>query len=321
MKKERFSSKVFYLMVVLLIILYGGLSSVRGEEYPTKPITILLGYAAGGTADTMARVLAKPLGDLLGQPVMIVNKPGGGGGVAAMTLKNSKPDGYTLGITTAITFTFNPHAGKTEYSLDDFKYIAAVGEFQEAFVSIPEKPWKNFKELVEYCKKHPGLTWASMAPIDKVIMQYIGKKEGVEWNPVPTKGGAEVMTAVLGKHVDFGFSGGIHYSYVKAGKMIVLAGCGERRLMDFPEIPTLKELGYDVAVINVNMVAAPKGIPDFNVRKLVDTFSKAVKDPNYVDLLKNKLHFPPIFLGSEQLEKTLREQSEAYRKMVQFIEK
>jgi len=128
-----------------------------------------------------------------------------------------------------------------------------------------------------------------------------------------------MIPAVLGKHVDFGFSGGVHYSYVKAGKMIVLATPRPQRLAASPEIPTLKELGYDVTLTNFNMAAAPKGIQKSIVKKLADAFAQAVKDPNYVDLLENKLHFPAIFMGSEELERTIREESEAYRRMIQAI--
>jgi len=314
--------RVYLFAVIGLVLLTLNVQPVMGAgEYPTKPIKMLIGYRAGGTTDTMARVLSKSLGDILGQPVVVVNKPGGGGGVAATALKNSKPDGYTLCMTTALTYTFNPLVGKCKYTLDDFRFIAAVAKFQEAFISTPDKPWKDFKGLVKYAKKHPGLTWASMIALDKFILRYIGKKEGIEWYPVPVKGGAGVMAAVLGKHVDFGFSGGIHYSYAKAGKIIVLATPRPERLAAFPDVPTLKELGYDVTMLNFNMVAAPKGVPNPIVKKLADAFSKAVKDPTYVDLLKNKLHFPPIFLGPEELEKTLREQSEFYRKMIKSLEK
>jgi len=312
--------KVVVLGLSVVFVLTFGLAVLANAEYPTKPIKMLIGYRAGGSADSMARMLAKPLGDILGQPVVIVNKPGAGGGVAATALKNSKPDGYTLCMTTAITYTFNPHAGKCEYTIDDFQFIAAVAKFQEAFVSTPDRPWKDFKGLIKYAKAHPGLTWSSQSPIDKVFLRYIGKKEGIEWNPVPVKGGAGMIPAVLGKHVDFGFSGGIHYSYVKAGKMIVLATPRPERLVAAPEVPTLKELGYDVTLTNFNMAAAPNGVPESVVKKLADAFSRAVKDPDYVDLLKNKLHFPPIFLGPDDLERTIREESESYRRMIKALE-
>jgi len=308
------------LVVIGFAFLTFNIQPIMGAgEYPSKPIQMLVAYRAGGTTDTMARMLAKPVGDILGQPVVVVNKPGGGGGVAATALKNSEPDGYTLCMSTAITFTFNPHVGKFEYTLDDFEFIAAVAKFQEAFVSTPDKPWRDFEGLVDHAKTHPGLTWASMAPIDKVFLGYIGKKEGIEWRPVPTKGGAGVVAAVLGKHVDFGFSGGIHYSYAKAGKMIVLATPRPERLADFPDVPTLKDLGYDVEMSNFNTVAAPKGTPPSVVKKLADAFSEAVKDSNYVDLLENKIHFPPFFLGPVELEKTIRSDSESYRKMIQYV--
>jgi tripartite-type tricarboxylate transporter receptor subunit TctC len=268
------------LAACIAIFMTLGSTTALGDEYPSKPIKMLVGYRAGGGADTMARLLAKPLGKILGQPVAVVNKPGGGGGVAATALKNSKSDGYTLCMTTAITYSFIPHVAKVQFTADDFQYVAAVAQFQEAFVARSDKPYKSFKELVEYAKTHPGLNYASITPLDKVFLKHVAKKEGIQWTPVPVKGGAGMVPAVLGGHVDFGFSGGIHYQHVKAGKMVVLAGLGRERLLAFPDVPTLKESGYDLVLVNCNMITAPKGVPDSIVKKLAKAISEAVKDPD-----------------------------------------
>jgi tripartite-type tricarboxylate transporter receptor subunit TctC len=318
-KEGAMNRKVLVLGLSVVTVLTFGLAVLANAEYPSKPIQMMVGFRAGGMLDTQARVLAKPLGDILGQPVVVVNKPGGGGGVAPTLLKSAKPDGYTLCLTTATAYSFNTHTLKTEYSLDDFKFLAVVAVGQEAFVSTPDRPWKDFKELVEYAKAHPGMTWASLTPIDKVFLRYIGKLEGIEWNAVPVKGGAGMIPAVLGKQVDFGFSGGIHYTYVKAGKMIVLAGMGKKRLLAFPDIPTLKELGYDAVLEQFITISAPRGISDSIVKKLSQALSDAVKDANYLDLLNNKLHSPPIFLGPDDLEQAIREQSNSYKKMIESL--
>jgi tripartite-type tricarboxylate transporter receptor subunit TctC len=189
-----------------------GVAPAFAADYPTKPIEMQVAYAAGGLADSMARAVAKNMEGTLGQPVVVVNKPGAGGALGVTALKNAKPDGYTIGVVTGITLTYTPLVEKVSYSLEDFKYLASVGRYQEAFVAPPDKPYKNFKDLVAYAKKNPGMTYASMHPIAENILTAVAKKEGIEWRAIPTKGGSEVMTAVVGKHVDFGFSGGIHTS-------------------------------------------------------------------------------------------------------------
>jgi tripartite-type tricarboxylate transporter receptor subunit TctC len=158
-----------------------------------------------------------------------------------------------------------------------------------------------------------------MSPYDKQVLRYIAKKEGVEFNLVPTKGGAAIMTQVLGNHVDFGFSGGIHYQYVKAGKMIVLAGHGQERLNGTPDIPTLKELGYNIALENYNVVSGPKGMPDDVTQKLGKAFGQAVQSAEYKDLLQNKLHFPALFLGPEELSQKIKAMSKDFKAMAEFL--
>jgi tripartite-type tricarboxylate transporter receptor subunit TctC len=310
MKKSFFALLLFAFLIV-------GTVPAFAADYPTKPIEMQVAYAAGGLADSMARAIAKGMEETLGQPVVVVNKPGAGGALGVTALKSAKPDGYTIGVVTGITLTYTPLVEKVSYSLEDFKYLASVGRFQEAFVAPPDKPYKNFKELVAYAKKNPGLTYASMHPIAENILTAIAKKEGIEWRAIPTKGGSEVMTAVVGKHVDFGFSGGIHTSFVKAGEMIVLAALGKNRLLASPDVPTLIESGYDLFFDNDNIVFAPKGIPDDVAKKLTAAIEKAAKDPKYVELLQSKFFIPALCLTGDEVGRSLQEGIKANQKFVE----
>jgi len=294
-----------------------GVTAVFAADFPTKPIEMQVAYAAGGLADSMARAIAKNMEETLGQPVVVVNKPGAGGALGVTALKSAKPDGYTIGVVTSITLTYTPLVEKIHYSLDDFKYLASVGRYQEALVAPPDKPYKNFKELVAYAKKNPGMTYASMHPIAENILTAVAKKEGIEWSAIPTKGGSEVMTAVVGKHVDFGFSGGIHTSFVKAGEMIVLAGLGKQRLLANPDVPTLIESGYDLFFDNDNIVFAPKGIPDDVAKKLKTAIEKAAKDPKYVELLQTKFFIPALCLTDDELTESIQEGTKANQRLLE----
>jgi tripartite-type tricarboxylate transporter receptor subunit TctC len=267
----------------------------------------------------MARLLSKKAGVILGQPVVVVNKAGGGGAIAAKETLKAKPDGYTLCFSITLTSAAWPYMTKVKYTENDFTYISAVGKFQEAFVSLPDKGWTDWKGLITYAKKQGPLNVAVMTPYDKQVLRYIAKKEGVEFNMVPTKGGAAVMTQILGGHVDFGFSGGIHYKYVKAGKMIVLVGHGAERLIGTPEIPTLKELGYNVALENYCIISGPKGMPDDVTQKLGKAFGQAVQSSEYQDLMQNKLHFPALFIGPDELPSKIKTMSKDFKAMAEFL--
>jgi tripartite-type tricarboxylate transporter receptor subunit TctC len=301
---------------MIMVVLVG---APAWAEYPDRPVKILVGFKAGGSVDIMARMLSQKTGDILGQPVVVVNKPGGGGAIAAKEVIHAEPDGYTLCFNVILTFAAWPYMTKVDYTEDDFTYIAAVGKFQEAFVSRPDKPWKDWKGLIAYAKEKGPLNVAVMTPYDKEVLKYIAKKEGVEFNLVPTKGGAAIMTQVLGNHVDFGFSGGIHGQYVKAGKMIVLAGHGSEHLIATPDAPILKELGYPIALENYNVVVGPKGLPDEIVQKLAGAFDKAVQSAEYQDLMKNKLDFPALFIGPQELPPKVKEMAKEFKEMAEFL--
>ncbi len=303
---------VFFCLVVLP-------SAACAEAFPEKSVDMLVAYRAGGLVDTVARALAQRMEEFLGKPVVVINKEGAGGALALTALKNAKKDGYTIGVTVGSSIAFTPLIQSVGFTLQDYQYLAAAGRAQEAVVSTPDRPWKDFKELVAYSKKNPGLAFASMDPIGTKIVEYVAKKEGIQWRAIPTKGGAEVMTAILGKHVDFGFSGGIHNSFCKAGKMIVLAGSGKKRLLASPDVPTLKEFGYDIAFENNIIVVMPKGAPDAVIQKLSDVCAKAAKDPKTVDLLQGKLEIPAEYQGGKELEKNMQEFHETMRNLLQFL--
>ena len=307
---------LFFVFAMALILGPGAQWALADDNYPSKPVDLVVGYKAGGQIDTTARVLAKSLGDVLGQPVVVVNKGGAGGRLAINMIKNAKPDGYTLCNTVATPYTFFPHIRELKYTINDFQYVAAFGKLiHMSVVSLPDKPWKDFKGLIAYAKKNPGMTWASVSPVDQTALKYIGKMEGIKWSPVPVKGGAGMVRDLLGGHVDFGFSGGIHHSYVKAGKMRVLALFGSERVPQYPDVPTLQQLGYKIILDNYNIVTAPLGIKKPVLDKLADAFSKATKDPKYVDVIENKFKNKSAFLGPLELKQYIESQSQGTKEI------
>lgn len=264
-------------------------TSASFADFPEKPVTITVGFGAGGGVDAISRAASEALSESLGQAIVVKNQPGAGGGLAVTALKAMPADGYSLAATTSTTLTFDPHANDVSFSVDDFEYIAAFGVFPEALVALPDRKWKTFADVVaEARKSENGLTYASTTSIDRVVIGAIAKKEGVKIVPVPTKGGAEAVAQTLGGHVDFAYSSGTYYAQAKAGELHVLAGLGDQPVPGFEGSPTLKSLGYDVSSVNMVLFLAPANLPQDVKAKLVTAFQAAAVSPKLLELLATR---------------------------------
>jgi len=264
-------------------------ASAAFAEFPEKPVTITVGFGAGGGVDAISRAASEALSESLGQAIVVKNQPGAGGGLAVTALKAMAADGYSLAATTSTTLTFDPHANDVSFTVDDFEYIAAFGVFPEALVALPGRKWKTFADVVaEARKSESGLTYASTTSIDRVVIGAIAKKEGVKIVPVPTKGGAEAVAQALGGHVDFAYSSGTYYAQAQAGELHVLAGLGDQPVPGFEEAPTLKSLGYDVSSVNMVLFLAPAKLPQDVKAKLVTAFQAAAVSPKVLELLATR---------------------------------
>ena len=286
--------------------------------YPDKPITMLIAFSAGGGADTLGRLVAKAAAKALGQPVVAVNKPGGGGAVMGGALKNAAPDGYTIGIAVTLSFAFNPeYSKKTPYKMNDFTYLATVAKAQEGMVSKADKPWKNWGELIAHAKKGNAITMVSLSPVNLLMAKVISAKEGITIRPVPVKGGSAMVPQILGGHVDFGFSGGIHQRYLKPGdkQMRVLASARYERLKRSPDVPTLDELGYGIGVDNYFQLAAPKGLPAGVMATLSAALKSAINDADVQKLIA-KFGMIPQYMPPAELDAFMAKSQVAMKALV-----
>lgn len=284
--------------------------------WPEKPITITVGFGAGGTTDVAARAAGELVSKKLGQPVVIENRPGAGGAVAATALSKAAPDGYNLVAVTSTTLALDPQMTPLGYTIDDFTYIAAIGDFPEAFIALPKHGWKTLADAFAANKAKGTLNYASTTSLDRMMTKVLSKKVGVNLIPVPTKGGAEAVTQVLGGHVDLAYSSGAYYPQAKAGALSVLAVLSDRRVAGLPGVPTLKELGYDVSSVNLILYIAPKGLPADVKAKLAEAFAAAGADPSTVALME-KRSLNNIVETGDVLEKTVRAHAASYKKMIE----
>jgi tripartite-type tricarboxylate transporter receptor subunit TctC len=290
------------------------------SDFPNKPITIVVGMVAGGTADLSSRWIGKIAEKYLGQPFAVVNKLGGAGTVGTAALASAKPDGYTLGTLLTSPMVTVPHVAKLTYHpVKDIDPIIQYGVLNFAVSVREDSPFKTFKEAMEYARKNPGVVTYGTAGTNSaqhIIMEGIAREEKVEVVHVPFKGGPEALAAAMGGHVSLA-AGDFNASLVKGKKMRLLAMFLEEPWAEFPDVPTLKDLGYSVPIPYFVGLGAPKGVPEPIMKKLEEAFTKASKDPEFSSGMKtiglpayyrNRKDFSAfIALSFEQMGKSIQE--------------
>ncbi len=279
--------------------------ALADEWRPTQPMTMVIGFAAGGSTDIQGRVLARSLEEHFGQPVNVVNQPGGGGAVALTRFMNAEPDGHTFMFGVQLGLTFSPIVTETEYDIDDFRYAGTLVGGQFGVVAAGDAPYQTFEELIAYGKENP-MTYAQQLPMDEAIMRIIAEQEGIDLAIVPTGGGGGMAPLLLGGEVDFAFSGGTHAQYTPTGEMNVLAFLTQERSPFYPDVPTLVELGYPYAMDDFRSFFLPDGTPDEIVQAFEDAARFAVEHEPFVETtVENTLH-PIVFMDAEETEATIR---------------
>jgi tripartite-type tricarboxylate transporter receptor subunit TctC len=292
------------------LVLLFAFSGQAWAEYPDRPITLIANYSAGGGADLSARALAKKAEKALGQPVAVVNRAGAGGTVGMAAIAASKPDGYTIGVTTYGPLTFAAHMNDLPYNpLTDFEYIMGYGRYMYGPVARSDSQFKTLKDLVQYARANPGKVKYSLIGLptpNNFGMIYLAKAEGIRWEPVVFKETPAAVAACMGGHVDIvSQNPGDVISYIKAGRLRLLASFSDIRWPWMPDMPTVKELGYKFDVNSWLALGAPKGVPKPAMDKLRDAFKKAMDDPEFLEIM-NKIFIPPAYKTPEEY-KTLVE--------------
>ena len=272
-------------------------------EFPTRSVTYITPWTAGSTSDVVARVLAQTTSKHLGQSVIVENKPGGAGTLGPSTVAlTAKPDGYTITEMPLTLFRY-PHLMKVNYDpLKDFAYVIHLTGYTFAVVVKGDSPWKTWKEFISYAKANPGkVTYASTGGVSIAFttMEMLARKEGIKWTNVPMKGSSEVGPAVLGGHVTAGASPPAFARLVKSGELRMLVTWGEERARNWPDVPTLKELGHGMVTNSPYGLACPKGTDPKIVKILHDAFKKGMHDPAYIKAL-DQFDQVLIYKGSEE---------------------
>jgi len=309
--KIHWQSGKFVAAVALSILLLASsfLPSARAE-YPDRPITMDVAFAPGGSMDMASRAMASAAEKYLGKPIVVDNKGGAAGTIALALVANAKPDGYTLCAGTSTGIVRAPQMQKVTYKpLKSFTPIIGYATPQNAIVVKSDAPWKSLKELLDYARKNPNKIKYSSTGVGSAqhhAMAYLEHQEKIKWIHVPYKGTADAMTALLGGHVDVCSSGPEHVPYARAGQVRILAYTEEKRNPKQPDVPTLKELGYDFVNETVFSILGPAGLPADVVAKLESAFTKA-KDSPEVKTVMDKLDLVPVYYNSKEYDRFLKE--------------
>ena len=261
----------------------------RAQAYPSKPITLIVPWPAGGSTDRHLRTLAEIASKQLGQNIVVDNKPGGGGtsGPGTMAL-TAKPDGYTIA-QFPMGMLRVPHMQKVQWDpLKDFSFILGVSGYTFGFTVRADSPHKTFNDYIEAARKEPGkIDYGStgIGTSPHLLMEELAGNAKVSLNHVPYKGNADLTQALLGGHVMAMSDATGWDKFVDGGQMRLLVTFGDKRTKRWPNVPTAQELGYNVVGNSPYGLVGPKGMDPAVIKTLHDAFRKAMDDPKHIELL------------------------------------
>jgi len=280
------------------------------ETYPSRPITLIVPFPPGGVADLTGRPTAIALEKVLKQPVVIANRPGAGGAVGNSLVANAKPDGYTL-LMALSSISVIPEADKLfdrkpAYTLDQLAPLALISADPTILVVHPSLPVKSLKELIALAKAKSGQMSYSTSGIYGALhmpMEMFLHAANLKMRAVHTNGGGPAITILLGGHVEMTVGGPAAIaSHVKAGRLRPIVGWGAKRHEAFPQVPTFKELGYDIEYYIWAGMFAPKGTPEPVMKTVRDAVRKAVDDPDFKATMQ-KIDSPIQYLDAPEFAK------------------
>ena len=290
------------------------------QEYPDRPITFICPWPAGGTADITMRALCTAASKVLGQAIVVENRTGASGMLGLKAMATARPDGYTIG-QIPISVTRFSQLGTVQLDpLKELTYIARTSGQTFGIAVRADSPWKTLKDFVAAAKAAPGkLTYGSagIGGATHVGMEEFALAAGIQLNHIPYKGGAPALQDLLGGQVDALADSSSWAPHVKAGKLRLLATWGEKRTQDFPDVPTLKEQGFDVVVDAPNGIGAPKGLDPAIAARLREAFRQAAASPEFVAAC-DKIDAPLMYLDGPDYEKYV---ATVYRKETVLIDK
>ena len=311
------------LIVLILAAIFSFVASpASAQDYPNRPVTLIVPWPAGGTTDIGMRALASATEKYLKQKIVVENRPGAGGVLGPQQVaQNAAPDGYTLVQIPITVFRF-PFMRKT--SLDpaaDFTYIIGVSGYTFGVVVRNDAPWKSFKELIDYARANPGkINYGTPGAGTSlhITMEQIAKQQGIRWTHVPFKGTSETTGALLGGHVDAVADATGWAPLVNSRQLRLLVLWTATRSKNWPDAPTLREVGINMVSNSPFGIAGPKGMDPAVVKIIHDAFKKGAEDPAYLEATA-KLDQEPAYMNSDDYRRYAAGQLVEQKKLIEDL--
>lgn len=288
------------------------------QDWPKKPIEMIVGFAPGGGTDLVGRAIASALEKQLGVPVQVINKAGGGGVVGFDLLRNAPADGYTMGIITAQIITANLR-GVMPASYKDFTHLAMINIDQAAIAVPKNSPWQTLDDFIKAAKEAPGTISVGNGGEGgsyHMMMRNLEENAGIKVKHIPFDGGPAAILQLVGGHIQAAAVGAVEVApQAQAGAVRVLAVAGQEgdpRFSGFPDVPTTAELGIPLQIGTWRAIGMPKGVDPAIVEKLDKAIAEAVKDPDFVATMQ-KMNSPIRYFGPKELLAYIEGQEAAYK--------
>lgn len=299
-------------------------STTNGSDYPSRTINITIPYAAGGSGDLQARIIAEFLQKELKQTVNVISKPGGAGSIGMNAVKSSKADGYNIILTAVGPSTLTPNSNDVGYNVtEDFEQIAQISEAPYGIAVNESSTIKSLDELLDQAKNNPksvtyGTTGAGLHQ-HVVTSAFLATLDGVEMEHIPFEGGAEAVSALLGNHTTASVNTVSEIIPHNGNGLRILAVTSEERLEDLPEVPTFGELGYELISNGAWFgFMAPKGTPEEIITTLDEAIKKALEDEEIIAQFKNA-GLPIRYLNSQDFKTKVEQENVKNAEVIQSL--
>jgi tripartite-type tricarboxylate transporter receptor subunit TctC len=317
-------TKSFLACFIVLMVSILGTPFTQAQDYPAKPVILVIPFGAGGSHDLTARAVTSVAADYLGQPMLVQLKPGGGGAIASEFVTKAAPDGYTLLFGGSGPNTTLPAIEGRSKGPDDFIAVCRVNYSPVLLIARADAPYKTFKEMITWAKANPGkLVFGNTGPwgASDLSWKMIVKETGIDTKNVPYDGGGPALLALLGGHVDVSGSFSAQaIPHIQSGKVRGLAVTDNEREPAMKDVPTCKESGVNVFYVMWRGTLAPKGTPRPVVDKLAAAFKKMTDDKSVVPMIK-RLGDEVQYLGPDEFAKVWREEYETQKELAKIFKK
>jgi tripartite-type tricarboxylate transporter receptor subunit TctC len=317
----RFGTRLLLCLFVLC-----GMAAQAEDAYPNKSIALIVPFPPGGVADITGRPFAATMERFLGQKIIVENKAGAGGGIGMALAAKARPDGYTL-LMALSSISVIPEADRvlgraTMYQLKDLAPIALVSADPTLLVVRTDSPWKTVKDFVEDARRRPdAITYSSSGVYGSlhVAMESLALAANIKLHHVPYTGAGPAIVALMGGHVDaIATAEGTVAQHIKAGKLRALAGWGESRIAAMPDLPTMRESGYDAVFYIWCGLFTPAATPQPVIRTLREAAKKAVEDPQFKSAMA-AIDTPVFYLDAPEFQKFWDKDAKRLAELVQKI--